>query len=355
VNLTSTGGGLWRCVNARDDIDGVYPPKWEKVQKGLSGGEGLTMLDGSVFPNTIYWQVAQTGINYWDQIVGFVDSMGAAVELMDPADKATEQGIVLSTTDLTLDMILKWTPVAGATSYQYQVADDAEFLSVMTSDFSTGQQKRVTEFIPGNTYYWRVRVAQATATGTTPDATPMGAPLMSPWSDARMFTVTETTAAVELSGGAAVMMPAIRAPIAGASGVSTAPTFAWEAVTGADSYTFQIAKDAAFKVPGWTTSKLAGTGYTAEHELDYSTSYFWKVTAFKGAAPHGEAATGVFTTMAKPVEAVTPEIVVPAPQVTIEAPATPAIPTYILWIIVVVGAVLIIAVIVLIVRTRRVV
>ena len=49
-----------------------------------------------------------------------------------------------------------------------------------------------------------------------------------------------------------------------------------------------------------------------------------------------------------------PEIVVPAPEVVVQPPVSePAIPTGLLWAIIIIGAVLVIALIVLIVRTRR--
>ena len=75
-------------------------------------------------------------------------------------------------------------------------------------------------------------------------------------------------------------------------------------------------------------------------------------------------AVGIFTTESEPappeepivVNPVKPEVNVEIPptKITIE-PAEQAIPNYMLWIIVAVGAILIIALIVLIVRTRRVV
>jgi nitrous oxidase accessory protein NosD len=84
-------------------------------------------------------------------------------------------------------------------------------------------------------------------------------------------------------------------------------------------------------------------------------------------APAAEAAPAEITVEAAPAPQVTVEAP-PAPQVTVEAPpapqvtveaapaaaAAPAIPTYLLWIIIGIGAVLVVALIVLIVRTRRV-
>ena len=78
--------------------------------------------------------------------------------------------------------------------------------------------------------------------------------------------------------------------------------------------------------------------------------------------PEGAWANGVFTTMAKPV-APTPPVVVqppaaPAPPevVTIEVPTVvqQPIPSMLLWVVVIIGAVLVIALIILIVRTRRI-
>lgn len=74
----------------------------------------------------------------------------------------------------------------------------------------------------------------------------------------------------------------------------------------------------------------------------------------------GPYATGIFTTEAAPTttsQAITITTVTqPTPTFTVTIPqsTSPVIPTYILWIIVGVGAILVIALIVLIVRTRRV-
>ena len=70
--------------------------------------------------------------------------------------------------------------------------------------------------------------------------------------------------------------------------------------------------------------------------------------------------TGTFTTMAKAVDAEAPVVITPAPPAKVEVVQVPvpgpaqAIPTYLLWVIVAIGAALIIALIVLIVRTRRI-
>jgi hypothetical protein len=211
------------------------------------------------------------------------------------------------------------------------------------------------EFMPGYTYYWRMRM-----TGVGGDT------FKSPWSEVRSFEV-ESLGAIPTS---------LSAPPAGASGVSLMPSFSWTATEGAVSYNFEIAKDAAFTVPGWKRSKLANPVYLAEHELEYDTTYFWRAQAVFQAKPliAGPWAQGTFTTMSPPLAPEAEKFICPYDGLVFDsqqalsdhinqyhanllnppAPA-PAIPTYMLWIIVGIGAVLFIALIVLIVRTRRVV
>ena len=104
-------------------------------------------------------------------------------------------------------------------------------------------------------------------------------------------------------------------------------------------------------------------GHVATEALNYSATYYWRVRGVAADDTKGAWAVGFFTTKAEPAEAAPPIVVeeaapAAAPEITLEIPPAPspvqAIPDYLLWVIVCVGAVLVIAVIVLIVRTRRV-
>lgn len=171
--------------------------------------------------------------------------------------------------------------------------------------------------------------------------------------------------------------PAINTPTIGATDVSIEPMFTWAAVPGAVRYEISVADDPSFTFLTLSHNVEGITFYKAdadnEEALDYDTTYYWRVRAvledsYAAATPATAYVTGIFTTAMEPTEetvAETPvEVVVDPvkPEVNVEIPPTKitvepagaAIPTYILWIIVVVGAVLIIALIVLIVRTRRV-
>jgi hypothetical protein len=171
--------------------------------------------------------------------------------------------------------------------------------------------------------------------------------------------------------------PAINTPTIGEANVSIEPMFTWAAVPGAVRYEISVADDPSFTFLTLSHNVEGITFYKAdadnEEALSYDTTYYWRVRAvledsYAATTPATPYEVGIFTTMAEPeevvpgadqptitVEPTKPEVNVEIPptKITVE-PAGAAIPTYILWIIVVVGAVLIIALIVLIVRTRRV-
>jgi hypothetical protein len=287
---------------------------------------------------------------------------GAGPDLVAPADGFLDPMNVVS--GQAYDMTFRWDRISKATKYELYVATDADFDEkvVQEKDIASTSSTVVVvigpntaipagtstfTWLPARTYYWKVRTAD-------------DGPIYSPYSEVRSFTIEPTLGVV----------PTINAPADGAAGVSLTPAFAWSSVDGATSYTFQIALDAGFTIPGWTTKSLTNNAYLAEHELEYGTTYFWKVTPYDGKTPMGDAAVGVFTTMEETVVVdqyacpqcglvfMTQEELAehwakyhaPVPP----TPTAPAIPTYLLWTIVGIGAVLFIALIVLIVRTRRV-
>jgi hypothetical protein len=173
-------------------------------------------------------------------------------------------------------------------------------------------------------------------------------------------------------------------PTLGAYDVPLQPVLTWAENAEAVLYEVALAEDPSFEIPEWTYS-VDDNFYKVEDTdaLKYSTTYYWRVRLLtsepevvgsgrsaRWSVDAGPWSTGVFTTMAEPVVTAPveaepqepPQVTVEAPQVTVNPPTVtvqpsegPAIPEYILWIIVVVGAVLVIALIVLIVRTRLVV
>jgi hypothetical protein len=243
---------------------------------------------------------------------------------------------------------------------QLEIATDGDFKGVIytgtfdISDITTdtiakaigpsGQttpENQMVDLMPGITYYWRVRTSS---------------PWLSPWSEARSFTVASMDTFM------------VTGPESGAADASLMPTFTWSEYPDAIGYEIMLSEDPTFAIIEWSYN-VDNPFYKVEEELKYSTTYYWRVRGVTGEpylegrtwiTPAGPWVTGVFTTMGEPVPD-EPDVITitepgaPAEIKVVEVPApAPVIPTYLLWVIVAVGAVLIIALIILIVRTRRV-
>jgi hypothetical protein len=183
-----------------------------------------------------------------------------------------------------------------------------------------------------------------------------------------VFAVVEdkaTTVGPSLAAG-------VGAPLIGSYDVSIEPMFTWGAVAGSIRYEIALSEDPTFTIIEWSYN-VDQNFYKVDEPLRYDTTYYWRVRGVLG-EPYQEGrqwvtpatpwTTGIFTTESEPEPPADPIVVQPTkPEVNVEIPPTKitiepaeqAVPNYMLWIIVAVGAVLIIALIVLIVRTRRVV
>jgi hypothetical protein len=238
--------------------------------------------------------------------------------LTTPADGASSERVE--------GVTLGWERVTNATHYYVWVDIDAGFSDPDQYEV-TSTSNRVTNLDPGVTYYWRV-------------STQEGYKAISWWSDTWSFT---TALAVGQWNPFVGGIP--EAPYNGATNVPLRPTFAWNAADWATGYEFLLADNPAYNpiVSKTGANALTGTVYECEVELDYATTYYWKVRAISKTS-QSEWAEAVFTTISAPP----PPPEAPPPP---EKPEPPKTPAYI-WVIIGVGAALVIAVIVLIVRTR---
>jgi subtilisin-like proprotein convertase family protein len=78
---------------------------------------------------------------------------------------------------------------------------------------------------------------------------------------------------------AAPGQPTLLTPANGATSVSTTPTFTWNAVASATSYSIQVATDMAFTNIVASASGLATPTWTSNVTLSPSTDYYWRVLA----------------------------------------------------------------------------
>jgi len=173
----------------------------------------------------------------------------------------------------------------------------------------------------GSTYYWKVRADK---------------PIKSPWSEMRSFAL----ALMDVSG---------LYPAPGVTGVPARPVFTWDLAGQSTGYEFLLARDSQFSdvlVSMTGADAVTSTSWGCDRELDYSTTYFWKVRPVSSNSQGGWV-TGVFTTQAAPT-ALTPSqsSSPPLPE------PTPSAPFYLL-VIIGLGVTLVIVLLVLIVRTGR--
>jgi len=339
----------WSSVSAELSPSTLANPDFMRAPQALKTSTGSTTL----------WAIDVTG----DQLCSFADSIYAAgPSLTAPANLGT---VVLNPiTGHSYDVAYNWSrPSDNADGYDLWIAFDSAFTQIVRKETSIsatgsivvfvlgpytaistatyGGTGTILEYMPGTTYYWKVRVAS-------------NGPAYSPWSEVRSFTVGP-------AGEEPPFEPEIQAPMAGATNVPLKPTFMWTKVEGAVTYELEVSDNSAFRgvvkgeAPLVQRAGIENNVLVLEEDLGYATSYYWRVraTTTQAIAPKtvgtlGPWVTGVFTTMpapAAPVEPEAPIVIPPAQEIT---------PGWI-YAIIGIGAVLVIAVLVLIVRTRRVV
>jgi hypothetical protein len=168
-------------------------------------------------------------------------------------------------------------------------------------------------------------------------------------------------------------------PAQAATGVDVNTSFIWTAVAGADHYDFVLAEDLGttnkFDIIDYSLTTPVN-GAASKETLKYNTIYWWRVRSVSAAGVASAWTNYFFTTEDVPpvVTTTTPPVIttIVTSVVVTQPPAvttivtttgltitntqttTQAIPSYLLWAVIAVGAILVISVIVLIVRTRKI-
>jgi hypothetical protein len=335
--VSSEPTGVWRSVNPLGPMPPAFPVatvEWEFLAPTtvpptsfLHEEAGWLLASPlGVNPDDLWltaasnmlWVLDNTGgvdsptdfIWMWD------DPLATQVTLVSPAD-----GALLATETIAT---VEWEALDGATLYEVKVyVECPECLNPNEmKDFTTETTNAtcitITGLTPGKTYFWKVRVA-------------CNSPQVSKWSDLRSFKTALSTTI-------------FCSPECGAEDITLTPNFSWDAVIGATSYEIEVSltEDFASVLASGTPTINAWDGVP---ELDYATTYYWRVRAVKDGVYSGWTYC-LFSTLEAPVP---PEEPVEPVEVTIEE----ITPTWI-WVIIGIGGALTIAVIILIVTTRRV-
>ncbi|MDD5511148.1 MAG: hypothetical protein PHI12_10115 [Dehalococcoidales bacterium] len=254
-------------------------------------------------------------------------------DLTSPEDGAIVACDVCSTCDGAA-MTLKWERMCLACSYDIEIMDEDGNVIVdwideeITGDPPTFYFDYGLEC--GRTYTWHVREAN-----TETDEC-----VHSPWSETWSFTVEASSAnAVKL------IAPEQGDVVAQRTGVG----FSWSSVYDATTYSFVLSASPDLS-GALATADVSGTAYAYSGTLDYETTYYWQVTAWKDGTMLSQSDVGTFAVAAE--EYIPPEPQPQEPPVINIPPTQQIVPTWI-YAMIGIGAALIVVVIVLIVRSRR--
>jgi hypothetical protein len=231
------------------------------------------------YSTTYYWRVMghnDVGDSPWSEVWSFTTMdepvrPPLAVVLISPANGAM---------DVVIDPDLLWHASENADHYTVQLAPNPNFTNLILNETNvTDTTFQVNALAYSTLYYWRVRGHNDAGAG--------------PWSDAWRFTTMDEP----LQPPSAVQLVS---PGNGVTGVSVNPTLVWEGSLNAGHYTLQLANDANFNNLVIDEGNIVETSYDVSN-LEFITTYYWRVMAHNDAGDSPWSEVWSFTTMDEPV------------------------------------------------------
>lgn len=226
--------------------------------------------------STYYWRVravTSNSFSSWSAVRSFtvisnVTDPPGAITLIEP--QAGEQDVERRPTFI-------WNSEPITQSYAFQLARNSSFSAsdlviTIASTLDTTYTPTV-DLDENMTYYWRVKGSNAMGDG--------------PWSTTRSFHTRS-----DLPG-----MIQLASPANNASGVSTSPTFTWQASANSQLYHLQISTSNQFISLVYELSNLTGISHSINSGLNLGTLYFWRVRGINGFGPGAWSEVRSFTTM----------------------------------------------------------
>jgi protein involved in ribonucleotide reduction/spore maturation protein SpmB len=214
-----------------------------------------------------FWQVRAFHANdttSWSNAWSFTTlyQLTAAPLLISPANLAVNVPVVGTS--------LEWNSLAGAITYEYQIADNSSF-SNATSGTTSLLNTPLSTLLNSTVYYWRVRGLNGSGN--------------SPWSTVWSFTTFGQLPAAPL-----LISPvdlAVNIPVTGSS-------LEWNSVASAINYEYQIADNSSFSNATSGTTSLLNTTLST---LLNNTLYYWRVRAINGLGNSPWSTVWTFTTV----------------------------------------------------------
>ena len=246
-------------------------------QSGLAtASAAMSGLSNSI---TYYWRVNATnagGTSAWSGAWSFTTIVAApaAPTLASPTNGASNQPV---------NLILGWSTVSGASTYEFQLSTVSNFSSnVLIGQALIPTSIAASGLINATSYYWRAAATNGGGTGA--------------WSSVWSFTTVPA-------------VPAAPTPTSPVNGAAFAPnatvTLSWGLITGATTYTVQVSTGSTF-----ATFVLNQSGATSSAEVVNSSGpvHYWRVNAGNAGGTSAWSAIQSFTTTTAVLPAVGNEV-----------------------------------------------
>ncbi len=248
-----------------DDNSGFNSPEIDQTTSSTSYTPGSALPDG-----TYYWRVQASntcGSGSWATVWRFTVDTGCPTP---PTPSLSVPANSSSTCDTT--PTFSWGSASGATSYRIQVDDDSSLSSPEIDTTTPNANHTPWSALSPGTYYWQVQAFNSCGD--------------SPWSSIWSVTILSTPSA-----------PSLSSPPNGSTISDTDPTFRWDSVSGATSYSIQVDDNSSLSSP--TTQVISSTSYTPDSALPDGITYHWQVRASNSCGSGPWSAIWKFTTSAQ--------------------------------------------------------
>jgi trimeric autotransporter adhesin len=166
---------------------------------------------------------------------------------------------------------LDWYEAVSADHYHVQISTSSAFslLLVNQNDLLVSGYPLTSPLTPNTTYYWRVRAINSIGQASV-------------WSSAWSFRT-------------AILPPTLNAPANAELLGNKRPTFTWNSVSGAASYTLEVSISSTFTSKAINITAVA-TSYTPTTDLTANKLYYWRVKANGTNGPSLYSQVRTFTT-----------------------------------------------------------
>ena len=222
-----------------------------------------------------FWRVRAVnagGDGDWSETRSFTTIVAVPdqVALTSPDDEAE---------DVSVTPTFSWSAAERAETYELQVSTESTFGSTVidVAELTDLDQSIRSTLDNATEYFWRVRAVNAGGAGD--------------WSETRSFTTI-------------VNLPdviTLTSPSHESTGLSIHPSFSWEPDPLATTYTLQITTDLNFGTGVQTYTDIEELFFNLPVDLQYSTTYYWRVAGVNTTGVGAYVDANRFTTLDLPV------------------------------------------------------